>query len=184
LRQVRNQLTIDENCRKGLSSRCPRKRFIPITTRCGDVRLRETILEDSSRPTKATIQPWNSCSVCHPFFTGKRGLVDTGRARRALPTEICQGRLKRRRPKAASCEVACFAYGLKGLRCGGGLFYVALWENDLMIAGRFEHLQNRARDFRQGDESLVRGGVYVLNEDVVRFKYSTALLSIQRGDFL
>jgi hypothetical protein len=27
-------------------------------------------------------------------------------------------------------------------------------------------------------ESLVRGGVYVLNEDVVRFKYSTALLSI------
>jgi len=47
-----------------------------------------------------------------------------------------------------------------------------------MIAIEVQHYLGKARDFLKGMESLVREEVYVLNDDIVKFKYSTALLSI------
>jgi hypothetical protein len=47
-----------------------------------------------------------------------------------------------------------------------------------MIAVEVQHFLERARDFLKGMEVLVREDVYVLNNDFVRFRYSTAMLGI------
>ncbi|MGA2168361.1 MAG: hypothetical protein ABSG62_09120 [Terracidiphilus sp.] len=47
-----------------------------------------------------------------------------------------------------------------------------------MIAVQVQHFSGRARDFLKGMESLVREDIYVLNDQILNFKYSTALLSI------
>ena len=47
-----------------------------------------------------------------------------------------------------------------------------------MIAVEVQHYLGRARDFLKGLENLVREDIYVLDDEILKFKYSTALLSI------
>ena len=47
-----------------------------------------------------------------------------------------------------------------------------------MVAVEVQHFLGRARDFLKGMENLVEEEFYVLNEDLVSFKYSPALLGI------
>jgi hypothetical protein len=47
-----------------------------------------------------------------------------------------------------------------------------------MISVQVQHFLGRARDFLKGMEGLVREDIYVLNDNIVKFKYSTALLGI------
>jgi len=47
-----------------------------------------------------------------------------------------------------------------------------------MIAVEVQHFLDRARDLQKGVEGLVRENIYLLNDEVAKFKHSPALLGI------
>lgn len=59
-----------------------------------------------------------------------------------------------------------------------GLFRIVLCDNAFMIAAEVQHFLGRARDFRKGMECLGREEESILNDEIVKFRYSPALLGI------
>ena len=55
---------------------------------------------------------------------------------------------------------------------------LTLCENVLMSAVQVQHFLDRARDFLKGMEDLVKEEYYVLDDNLVNYKYSPALLGI------
>jgi len=61
---------------------------------------------------------------------------------------------------------------------GKGLFILILCENGCMAVVEVQHFLGRARDFLKGMENLVKEEFYVLDNDLVSYKYSPAVLGI------